>query len=89
MIIVIDVGLNQYYLFCMKEKLKEQKLFFISMLFVMLFSFPFLKMMNGNSLIVGIPQFYFYIFIVWFAAIFLTWLVTDSRRKKTRSNKDE
>ena len=73
----------------MKEKLKEQKLFFISILFMLLFSFPFLKMANSADLIVGVPQFYFYIFIFWLAAIFLIWLVADTNRKKTRSNKDE
>ena len=73
----------------MKEKLKEQKLFFISILFMLLFSFPFLKMANSSDLIAGIPQFYFYIFIFWLASIFLIWLVADTNRKKTRSNKDE
>ncbi len=73
----------------MKEKLKEQKLLFISVLFIMLFSFPFLKMINSASLIAGIPQFYLYIFIVWFIAISLIWLVADTKRKKTRQNKDE
>jgi len=73
----------------MKEKLKEQKLFFICILFMLLFSFPFLKMANSAELTAGIPQFYFYIFIFWFAAIFLTWLVADTNRKKSRPNKDE
>jgi predicted tellurium resistance membrane protein TerC len=73
----------------MKEKLKEQKLFFISILFMMLFSFPFLKMINSNKFIAGIPQFYFYIFIFWFAAILLIWLIADTHRKKTRQQKDE
>ena len=73
----------------MKEKLKEQKLFFISILFMLMFSFPFLKMANSADLIAGIPQFYFYIFIFWLVAILLIWLVADSNRKKTRPNKDE
>lgn len=73
----------------MKEKRKEQKLFFISMLFMLLFSFPFVKMMNGSSFIAGIPQFYFFIFIFWLAIIFLTWLIADTSRKKSRKQKDE
>ena len=89
MIIIIDVDLNQYYLFCMKEKLKEQKLFFISILFMMLFSFPFVKMMNSDAFIIGIPQFYFYIFVIWLIAIFIIWFIADTRRKKTTQNKDE
>ena len=79
----------QLYSQFMKEKLKEQKLFFISIIFMMLFSFPFLKMINAAKFIAGIPQFYFFIFIFWFAAIFLIWLVADTHRKKTRQQKDE
>jgi len=73
----------------MKEKMKEQKLLFISILFMLLFSFPFLKMVNKPDFIAGIPQFYFYIFIFWLAAIFLTWLIADTNTKKTKTNKDE
>ncbi len=73
----------------MKEKRKEQKLFFIGVLFMMLFSFPFVKMMNGSAFIAGIPQLYFYIFIFWFAAIVLTWLLADVNKRKKREHKDE
>jgi len=54
----------------MKEKLKEQRLIFLSILFMMLFSFPFAKMMNGNQIIFGIPRLYFYIFSLWLLLIF-------------------
>jgi len=73
----------------MKEKLREQKLFFISILFMILFSFPFAKMMNGPGFIAGIPQLYFYITLLWFLSIVITWLLADTRRKKTRPKKNE
>jgi hypothetical protein len=73
----------------MKEKLKEQRLLFLSILFMMLFSFPFAKMMNGTTIIFGIPQLYFYIFVLWLILIFLTWLIADSRLFKNKRNKDE
>jgi hypothetical protein len=56
---------------------------------MMLFSFPFAKMMNGNLTILGIPQLYFYIFVLWLILIFLTWLIADSRLFKNKKKKDE
>jgi hypothetical protein len=73
----------------MKEKLKEQRLLFLSMLFMMLFSFPFAKLMNGPFTILGVPQLYFYIFILWLLLIFLIWLIADSRQFKNKKKKDE
>jgi hypothetical protein len=73
----------------MKEKLKEQRLLFLSILFMMLFSFPFAKMMNGTSIILGVPQLYFYIFVLWLLLIFLTWLIADSRLFKNKKKRDE
>ena len=73
----------------MKEKLKEQRLFFLSILFMMLFSFPFAKMMNGTRTIFGMPQLYFYIFVLWIILIFLTWLIADKRPSKKTKNKHE
>ena len=72
----------------MKEKLKEQKLVFISLLFLMIFSYPFTKMMNGTGFIAGIPQFYFYIFSFWLLSILLIWLIADTHTI-TRKKKDE
>lgn len=73
----------------MKEKLKEQRLLFLSILFMMLFSFPFAKMMNGTFTILGVPQIYFYIFVLWLLLIFLTWLIADTRHSKNKKKKDE
>jgi hypothetical protein len=73
----------------MKEKLKEQRLLFLSILFMLLFSFPFAKMMNGTTIILGIPQLYFYIFALWLLLIFLTWLIADSRLFKNKKNKND
>ena len=83
MTFVIDRMLNRLYLFiAMKEKQKEQKLFFISILFMILFSFPFLKMANKKVIVAGIPLFYFYIYLVWLIAIIITLLIADTRKKK-------
>lgn len=73
----------------MKEKLKEQKLFFISILFIMLFSFPFIKMANTYFFILGIPQLYFYIFLVWLLSIVLIFFVVDTRKKSIKQKTDE
>lgn len=73
----------------MKEKIKEQRLFFLSIVFLMLFSFPFAKLMNGAKTIFGFPQLYFYIFTLWLLLIFLTWLIADSRILKNNRKKDE
>jgi hypothetical protein len=73
----------------MKEKRKEQRLFFLSILFMMLFSFPFAKIMNGPHTILGMPQLYFYIFVLWLTLIFLTWLIADKRQSKKSKNKHE
>lgn len=56
---------------------------------MMLFSFPFAKLMNGDYTVLGVPQLYFYIFVLWFLLIFLTWLIADSRQFKNKKKKDE
>jgi hypothetical protein len=73
----------------MKEKQKQQKLFFISILFMMLFSFPFLKMASKNVFVAGIPLFYFYLFLVWFLAIAITLIIADSRKKNLKQKNNE
>jgi hypothetical protein len=73
----------------MKEKQKEQKLFFISVLFLMLFSFPFIKMANKEVFIAGFPLFYLYLFFVWFLAIIISLLIADSKKRPPKQRNNE
>ncbi len=53
----------------MKEKLKEQKLLIIFILFFLLLNFPLLSISNVVAIVAGIPSLYLYIFSVWLLMI--------------------
>lgn len=63
----------------MQYNRKGQKLIFISVLFAMLFSFPFLAMANLNMQWLHLPVLYIYLFIVWAIYIFLVWIISDRK----------
>jgi len=65
----------------MISKKKTSKLIFIAVLFLMLFSFPFIKMMNKDSFIGHLPLLYFYIFFIWLMVIVIIAVVVERRRK--------
>lgn len=58
---------------------KGQKLIFISIVFAMLFSFPFLSMANLKSQWAHLPVLYVYLFIVWAVYIFFIWFIADRK----------
>lgn len=63
----------------MQYNRKGQKLIFISIIFTMLFSFPFLAMANKQNQWMHFPVLYVYLFITWGVYIFLVWLITDRK----------
>ena len=70
----------------MISKKKTSKLVFIAILFLMLFSFPFVKMMNKDSFIAAFPILYFYIFFLWLILIAIIAFVVEQKRKNTAAD---
>lgn len=54
---------------------KHTKLILISIVAAICFNFPVLRILGGRQLIGGVPQFYFSLFLIWLAIIFLSYLV--------------
>ena len=62
------------------EQRRGQRLLFVAVLFAVLFTFPFLGVVDQQRLVAGIPVLYLYVFVVWVLLVLLTgWLV---RRKE-------
>ena len=61
----------------MQGKPKRQKLILLSILLLLLLSYPFITVANKMQLVGGFPVLYLYIFGVWIAAIIAMYLVTD------------
>ena len=59
---------------------KSAKLAFISIICVLCFNFPLLRLFGKRELIFGIPQLYFIIFVVWALAIIATFLTIRSKK---------
>ena len=66
--------------------MKEQKLIFISVLFLILFNFPVLSIFNIDESINGIPTLYMYVFFVWMLFIMLIFNVL---RKEGNENQGD
>lgn len=67
--------------------MKEQKLIFISLLFLILFNFPILSIFNLEGSINGIPTLYMYVFLVWI--LFIAVIFSVLRKEGKESKKDE
>ena len=67
--------------------MKEQKLIFISILFLILFNFPMLSIFNTGGSINGIPTLYMYVFFVWILLIAVIFNIL--RKEGKESKKDE
>ncbi len=72
----------------MKETLREQKLVFVSILFALLLSFPFLKMMNKSAIILGVPSLFLYVFVTWALLIACIWLVIEGYNIKSNKRNE-
>lgn len=53
----------------MRDKTKGRRLFFISVLFMVLLNFPVLSIFNKGGTVGGMPVLYFYITLVWLVCI--------------------
>lgn len=71
----------------MKEKVKNQKLFVLGIVFMILFNFPILSIVNHFANIKGIPTLFFYVFTVWI--IFIALIYWSVRNEEQEINKDE
>ena len=67
----------------MSNNFKNQKLIFLSILLVVLFTYPLISLANRLQFFAGIPVLYSYIFIVWITAIITLYRMTDIKSKKT------
>ena len=67
--------------------MKEQKLIFISVLFLILFNFPMLSIFNTGGNVNGIPTLYLYVFMVWI--LLVTVIFRILRKEGKESKKDE
>ncbi len=69
----------------MKEKLKEQKLLIIFILFFLLLNFPLLSISNVASTFGGIPSLFLYVFCVWLLMI-ISMYIWSREEKHTSTN---
>jgi len=67
----------------MQNKIRQQKLVFLGILLLLLLSYPFITIVNKVALVAGFPALYLYIFSIWIIAIFVLYLVTDKRKKRS------
>jgi uncharacterized membrane protein len=67
--------------------MKEQKLIFISILFLILFNFPMLSIFNVEGSVNGIPTMYMYVFLVW--TLFIVIIFSVLRKEGKENKKDE
>ncbi|NBB29021.1 hypothetical protein [Cellulophaga sp. BC115SP] len=74
----------------MKESLKEQRLFIISCLFLLLYNFPIISIFNLDTQIAGIPSLFLYVFVLWLILIIVIYLnVRELNKNQDHSNHDE
>jgi hypothetical protein len=66
----------------MKTKDSGLKLILLGILFLIVFSYPFITIANKTRFIAGLPVLYLYIFVVWGITIFLVFLIADSKYRK-------
>ncbi|MFD2245949.1 hypothetical protein [Pontibacter ruber] len=53
----------------MRDRVKGRRLFFISVLFMVLLNFPALSIFNKGSMVAGVPVLYLYLTVVWLVCI--------------------
>lgn len=72
-----------FYFATMKNSARKQRLILLSILVVLLYTFPFLSITNKHLLVKGFPLFYIYIFVSWCIIIFVLYKLADKRKNKT------
>lgn len=66
----------------MQSKLKQQKLTLLSVLLLVLFTFPFISVANRSAMFSGIPVLFLYILIVWIITIVVLYRIAEGKQKK-------
>ncbi|MFD1186670.1 hypothetical protein ACFQ2O_10680 [Pontibacter rugosus] len=69
----------------MRDRVKGRRLFFISILFLVLLNFPVLSIFNKGGVVAGVPVLYVYMMLVWLACIMAIGLFVE--RKQIRKPK--
>ena len=59
---------------------RSAKLAFITIACVVCFNFPILRLFGKKTLIFGVPQLYFIIFLIWMVVIIATYFTLRSRK---------
>lgn len=72
-----------FYFAIMKNSARKQRLILLSILVLLLYTFPFLSIANKPILAKGFPLFYIYIFISWIIIIVVLYKLADKRKNKT------
>lgn len=66
----------------MQDRVKGRRLFFISVLFLVLLNFPVLSIFNKGSMVAGVPALYLYMMLVWLGCIVAIGLFVERRKPK-------
>jgi hypothetical protein len=66
----------------MQNKKKNQNLIFLSILMLIMLSYPLISLANKMQLLFGIPMLYLYIFVVWVTVIIISIRLIEVKEKK-------
>lgn len=64
----------------MRDLVKGRRLFFISVLFLVLLNFPVLAIFNQGGVVAGVPALYLYLMLVWLVCIVVIGLFVERKR---------
>lgn len=62
-----------------RDKLKNGRLVAVFLIGLVMFNYPLLSLFNMDTLFMGIPLFYVYLFAAWLSIILLTSWITKER----------
>ncbi|WP_085518663.1 hypothetical protein [Marivirga sericea] len=63
-----------------------KRLAFISILFIILFNFPFIAVFNTAQNLLGVPVMYLFVFVTW--ALFITILFFFFKKRNVKGDKE-
>lgn len=66
----------------MNTKETGQKLVLLGILFLIVFTYPFITIANRVAVVAGFPVLYLYILAAWCIAIILVFLVAEGKQRK-------
>lgn len=59
------------------KKRHQQKLVILAIVLTVLFNYPMLLSFSHSFSILGFPAFYFFVFLIWLIAIFITYRIMN------------